>query len=92
MSKSEIFYIAELGDDIRVRVLSYNDHIGVDIRKWKTSSTYTSAVPTKNGIRLTPQNWTRLLHEMRNNTIELLSDKKQVSRREDRHWTSCLHF
>ena len=52
MSKSDIFLTAELGDGIRVRVFSYNDHIEVDIglRKWAASFTHTSAVPTKKDL------------------------------------------
>ena len=74
-SKSEVFYTAELGDDILVRVISYNEHTGVDIRKWQTSSTHNFSVPTKKGIRLTPQNWSRLVRETRDSTIKILSNE-----------------
>ena len=58
MGSTSVFYTTELRNDLQVQIISHNGDIGIDIRKWCYSS-YSKTFPTKHGIRLNPQNWTR---------------------------------
>ena len=60
MGSTSVFYTTELENDLQVQIIAYNGDIGIDIRKWCLSS-YSKTFPTKHGIRLNPQNWTRFV-------------------------------
>ena len=44
----------------------------------ETSNTRTFSVPTKKRIRLTPQNWCRLVRETSDNSMKILSNENSV--------------
>ena len=60
MDSTSVFYTTEIGDDLQVQIISYNGDIGIDILKWCLSSNL-KTFPTKHGIQLNPQNWTRFV-------------------------------
>ena len=76
--RPDVFYTSELGGNMCVRALTFKGQTGVDIRKWEM--TY----PTKIGIRLTTQNWARLVQETDDNGLKILcGDNSSVEERID---------
>ena len=60
MGSTSVFYTTELENDLQVQIIAYNGDIGIDNRKWCLSS-YSKTFPTKHGIQLNQQNWTRFV-------------------------------
>ena len=58
--EAQVYFIQLNLQMIQIQIISYNGDIGIDIRKWCLSSNLKTS-PTKHGIRLIPQNWTRFV-------------------------------
>ena len=62
--KNEVYFTLTTERDVHVRVLKFNKKTGIDIRKCERDVSNGSLIFTSKGIRLTPQNWCRLLQHI----------------------------
>ena len=80
--KNEVYFTLTTERDVHVRVLKFNKKTGIDIRKCERDVSNGSLIFTSKGIRLTPQNWCRLLQHI----TRVEEDMTSVTReREDLH-------
>ena len=85
MGSTSVFYTTELENDLQVQIIAYNGEIGIDIRKWCLSS-YSKTFPTKHGIRLNPENWTRFV---KGTDGHIFFDEENISHA---YWRWDLYF